>query len=802
MQKKYFLTLILQFLIFSISNAQTTVSVSGIIKAKTSKTILPFVNVILKTVKDSVFVSGTVTNEEGRFYLSKVKPGNYLLEFTYIGYATSQQSLFVGNLSEYLDLKTIEIEEKSTTLQQVIVAGNTTEVSEKMDKKTFSVKDNLSQSGGSVLQVMQNLPSVTVQEGKVQLRGSDKITVLIDGKQTALTGFGNQTGLDNIPASAIEKIEIINNPSSKYDANGNAGIINIIYKKNKSEGFNGKVGFTTGLGSLWVRKDNLPTIRPQYTFTPKINPSTSLNYRKNKINIFFQGDYLYTETLNKNEFVTRTYGNGEVINSQLKRNRNTHFTTLKSGIDYAINDQNAFTFSGLFGSEKIIDRGDQPFFNGNFSQRKRLWQFLEDELKTTVMATANYQHKFKEAGHLLNIGFNYTFHREDEKYFYDNILPSSSGTDAFKLLSDEQVYDFNFDYIKPLKYGRIETGVKFRNRDIPTNMQFIPGTNTVLDTKAGGWATYKELIPALYENYIIENKKWEAEIGLRIEYVKIQYDVNPEHVVYKSDGYNYTQPFPNVRLAYKINDNNKVSIFYNRRVDRPNEVDIRIFPKYDDAEIIKVGNPELRPQFTNSIEVAYKTNWETGNFYNAIYHRIADGTITRISSIISPSNLIYATFQNVNKSYNSGVEIIYTQEISKKYKFNINLNGYKNQIDAFSVENKYPSTYFFSADKQEIFSGNIKLNNIFHFAKNIDAQLMAIYLAPDIIPQGKINSRFSLDVGVKKLIQKEKGELFFNATDLLNTMITKKEINGQGFYYSSNDYYETQVIRVGYSYKF
>jgi len=273
-------------------------------------------------------------------------------------------------------------------------------------------------------------------------------------------------------------------------------------------------------------------------------------------------------------------------------------------------------------------------------------------------------------------------------------------------------------------------------------------------------------------------------------------------VVYKSDGYNYTQPFPNVRLAYKINDNNKVSIFYNRRVDRPNEVDIRIFPKYDDAEIIKVGNPELRPQFTNSIEFAYKTSWENSSFYNAIYHRIADGTITRISSIVPPSNLIYATFQNVNKSYNSGVEIIYTQEISKKYKFNINLNGYKNQIDGFSVENKYPSTHVFSADKQEMFSGNIKLNNTFRFAKNIDAQLMAIYLAPDIIPQGKINSRFSLDVGVKKLIQKEKGELFFNATDLLNTMITKKEINGQGFYYSSNDYYETQVIRVGYSYKF
>jgi outer membrane receptor protein involved in Fe transport len=800
--KKVLYFLILQLSFFSISNAQTSVTVSGLIKDKNNKSVLSFVNVVLKTEKDSSFVSGTVTNEEGRFSLSKIKSGNYYLEVSYIGYKTTKQSLFVGNLTEYLDIKNIEIEEESTSLQEVVVTGKTSEISEKMDKKTFSLKDNISQSGGSVLQAMQNLPSVTVQDGKVQLRGNDKVTVLIDGKQTALTGFGNQSGLDNIPASAIEKIEIINNPSAKYDANGNAGIINIIYKKNKKDGFNGKIGFTTGVGSLWVRKENLPTIRPQYTFTPKINPSVSLNYRKNKINVFFQGDYLYTETLNKNEFVTRNYDNGDVINSQLKRNRNTHFTTLKSGFDYAINDQNSLTISGLFGSKKIIDRGDQPFFNSDFSQRNRLWQFLEDELKTTIMATASYQHKFKEAGHLLNIGFNYTFHREDEKYFYDNYLPTSTGTDAFKLLSDEQVYDLNFDYIKPLKYGRIETGIKLRNRNIPTNMQFIPGVNSVLDTNAGGWATYKELIPAVYGNYIFENKKWEAELGLRIEYVKIQYDVNPNHIVYKSDGYNYTQPFPNLRLAYKINDNNKVSVFYNRRVDRPNEVDIRIFPKYDDAEIIKVGNPALRPQFTNSIELGYKTSWKKGSLYNAFYHRFADGTITRISSTVPPSNLIYATFQNVNKSYNTGIEMVLAQEISKLYAFNINLNAYRNQIDAFTVENKYPTTHLFSADKQEIYSGNIKLNNTFHFPKNIDVQLTGIYLAPDIIPQGKIKSRFSLDLGLKKAIQKGKGELFFNATDLLNTMIIKKEINGQGFNYTSNDYYETQVIRLGYSYKF
>jgi outer membrane receptor protein involved in Fe transport len=796
------IVILVTFLTSNAFSQNKGVTISGLIKDKANKSALSYVNVVLKTEKDSAFVTGTVSNEEGRFTLSNVKPNNYYFEISFIGYVTKRQSIYVGSLSEFLDVATIDLEEDIKKLTEVVVVAKQDEVGGKMDKKTFKVEDNISQSGGSVLQTMQNLPGVTVQDGKVQLRGNDKVTVLIDGKQTALTGFGSQSGLDNIPSSAIEKIEIINNPSSKYDANGNAGIINIVMKKNKQEGFNGKVGFTTGLGSLWVRQENLPTIRPQYQFTPKINPSISLNYRKKKINVFFQADNLYTQTLNKNEFVTRTYDDGTIINQQLKRNRNTNFFTSKTGFDWSINQNNTLTISALYGSEKIIDRGDQPFFNADNTVRKRLWQFLEDELKTTVMATAAYQHKFKQAGHLLNIGFNYTFHREDEKYFYDNYLPTTTGTDAFKLLSDEQVYDFNFDYIKPLKYGRIETGVKLRNRNIPTNMQFIPGVNSVLDTSAGGWATYKELIPAVYGNYIFENKKWEAELGLRIEYVKIQYDVNPNHNTYKSDGYNYTQPFPNARLAYKINDRNKISFFYNRRVDRPNEVDIRIFPKYDDAEIIKVGNPALRPQFTNSFELGFKTSWNKGYFYSAAYHRFADGTITRISSIAPNSNLIYAIFQNAGRSYNTGLEIVLTQEVAKWYSFNLNLNGYHNQINAFSVENKYPVPNTFSADKQEIISGNIKLNNTFHLPKNFDAQLTAIYLAPDIIPQGKIAQRFSLDFGIKKSLQKGKGELFLNATDILNTMIIKKEIQGQGFKYISTDYYETQVIRLGYNYKF
>ena len=333
-------------------------------------------------------------------------------------------------------------------------------------------------------------------------------------------------------------------------------------------------------------------------------------------------------------------------------------------------------------------------------------------------------------------------------------------------------------------------------------MQFFQGQNSPIDAGAGGWAEYKEIIPALYGNYSFENETYEAEIGLRMEYVDLNYLVNPDHNTYKSDGYNYTEPFPNMRFAYKFNENNKMSVFYNRRVDRPNEVDIRIFPKYDDVELIKVGNPGLRPQFTNLIELGYKTSWEQGSLYAAIYHRFADGTITRISSTDGTSNVIYAIFQNAGKSYNSGIEMVFEQEVTDWYSLNMNGNIYRNKIDAFTVQNLYPTPNTFSADTQKITSGSLKLNNTLKFSEKVNAQLSAVYLAPDIIPQGKIESRFSLDFGVKKSIQKGKGELFLNATDLLNTMTVKTEIFGEGFSYTSSNYAESQVIRLGYSYKF
>lgn len=794
-----FLSAVLFLLSFS---SQAQVTISGKLADTEKKDPIPYVKVFLMNASDSSFVAGAFSDEDGIYAVDAPKAGSYYLEFKHFDFENKRFPVFVGDLSQALNLPNIYLEAVKVELEELVVEGKAEDLNYNLDKKSYSADENVVQAGGTVLQLLQNLPGITIQDGKVLLRGSDKVLIFIDGKQTALTGFGSQSGLENIPASSVEKVEIINNPSAKYDANGNAGIINIVLKKNRKEGFNGKVGLTAGAGALWVRKENLPTIRPQYTVTPKINPSLALNYRKNRVNVFLQADNLYTQTLNKNEFVTRTYDDGTVIQQQLKRNRNTNFLTAKLGLDFFMNANNSFTFSGMFGSEKIIDHGDQPFFNGDLSQRLRLWQFLEDELKTTAMFSGVYQHKFKTAGHTLNVGLNYTFHRENEKYYYDNYLPSSTGTDAFKLLSDEQVYDFNLDYLKPLRYGRVEAGVKMRYRYIPTNMQFKPGQNSVLDSTAGGWANYKEVIPALYGNYILETDKLEAELGLRMEYVKIDYQVNPDHNTYKSSGYNYTQPFPNVRFAYKINANNKVSLYFNRRVDRPNEVDIRIFPKYDDAEIIKVGNPGLRPQFTNNLELGYKSAWKKGYFFASVFRKDATATITRISTIVPSSTLIYAVFQNAGKSNSTGMEFSLGHQFSKAYTIALNATVYYNEIAAFTVNNLYPTPVTFTAEKESIYSGSVKMTNNFTLPKNVTLQVILTYLAPDVIPQGKIDQRFSVDFGLRKRIQHGKAALFINATDLFNTLVIRKQIQGNGFHYTTTDYYETQVIRVGYTRNF
>ena len=289
------------------------VTVFGRVQDARSKAPVPYLTVQLLAERDSAFVAGRLTDSTGAFTLTGLKKGIYLLDARSIGYAPLRQRVLVGELSAYLDLGVLLMEPVARALDAVQVTAAADEVAGTMDRKTYTVADIIAQAGGSVLQAMASLPGVTIQDGKVQLRGSDKVAVLIDGRQTALTGAGTQTGLENLPASALQGIEIINNPTARFDANASAGIINLVFKKQEQEGFTGRAGFMGGAGALWEKRENLPTIRPQFQNTPKLNPSVSVNYRRHGTNAFLQGDWLYAPTLNKNEFATRTYNNGDVI---------------------------------------------------------------------------------------------------------------------------------------------------------------------------------------------------------------------------------------------------------------------------------------------------------------------------------------------------------------------------------------------------------------------------------------------------------------------------------------------------------
>ena len=804
MQLKRLFNLIILMSLFVSSFAQIdNAVVSGTVRHEQSKELLPYVNVVVND-SEGAFLTGTITNDDGIFTIDGLSTGDYSVIVSFMGFTEKVVPLHVGSLNRFLDLGTISLSESTTQLEEVIVTARTMEVSSRMDKKTFSVEDNLSQQGGSVLQLMQNLPGVTIdRDGKVFLRGSDKVTILVDGKQTAITGIGSQSGLDNIPASAIASVEIINNPSAKYDASGMAGIVNIVFKKDQEFGWNGKAGLMLGVGALAEKEPNLDGIRDQYSFTPKINPSFSSNYKREKTNVFVQADLLYHKQMMKNEFTLRSYDNGDKVHQQFLENRTQPIYNVKAGIDYNPNKRNTFTFSALFNYREYTDLGDLPYddINGN---RIRLWQYYENEINQTLFATLTHKHSFNQPGHSLTSSFNYSFRRKDEVFNFTNreYNPDLFGTDTTGLIADEHIFDLTIDYSKPLKSGRLEIGTKQRARNFPNDIYFKPGDNSILDPTLSGSAEYREWLSAVYGTYIYELKKFELEAGLRVEYAKVDYLVDPNHSVYSSTGFDYIDPFPSIRATWLISDNSRVSVFYNRRVDRPEEKELRTFPTYASPEILSMGNPNLQPQFTQSVELGYRQSWNGGYFYSSAYHRMSTNILTKIITEVPMSNRLAEVNQNADKGQNTGVELVLDQQLGSKLRLNANGNIYRNNIGAFTIVNAYPSDITYVGQKQNIITGNAKVNLIAKMLKDTELQVTGIYLAKDIIPQGKILARYSIDAGLSKKIQNGKGELFINTSDILNTLVMRHEIEGTTFSLISDDYYETQVVRIGYQYRF
>jgi outer membrane receptor protein involved in Fe transport len=788
-----------------ISFAQNGASISGRIFDGETNQALPFASVTLNIGNN--IISGTISGEDGRFLFSGIEKGNYVVKSSFVGYAASETELLVGELNDKFDLGKIVLSPSAEQLNEVTIKAKREIVSADLDKKTFNLADNIAQSNGSVLDAMKTMPGVTVDsEGKVMLRGSDKVMILMDGKQSSLTGFGNQKGLDNIPAANIESIEIINNPSAKYDATGMAGIINIIYKKENINGISGDFGLAFGLGALTKPKDDLPSELGSYSVNPKYIPSFSLNRRTDKTNIYLRSEAMFLNKLPNNEFTTRYYNDGSTIISQVPENRTQQHYILNGGLDWFLDDNNTLTFTSIFDWESHVDTAQVPYINMDSGERLRYWHWNEEEVTGYLNLAVNYNHKFAEPGHELDLRAQYTRGWEDESYFLNDSSSYREGNDATHIIATEHTTNIAADYVKPMQNGRLEAGTKLQWRRLPVEYTITPGEGSIIYPGMGDWSDWGEDIYAGYLNYIYERRKFDVEAGLRTEYTKVFYTIAPENIYYpENDSYDYFKLFPNVRLTYKIDDNNRISAFYNRRVDRPGEPELRIFPKYDDPELMKVGNPYLRPQFSQTFELAYKRLWGTGSVFLSAYHRIIDDAFQRVYSIDESNSdytIINKIYQNTGSATNTGIELIFSQQILKAWKLSGSFNGYNNEIDAYSGTMYFPYERPFSIDASSDKTWDMKVNNQIILPKGLEIQLTGVYYAEKDIPQGKQFSRSSIDLGIKKEIMEGKGEIIFSFSDIFNDFGIRQEYTGDGFTALYENYYETQVARLGFKYKF
>jgi outer membrane receptor protein involved in Fe transport len=787
--------------------AQTEATVSGRMVDARTQMPLPFASVTVSSRATGAAVTGVLTDDDGRFVVAGLPEGQYVFNLEFLGYRPIDTTVLVTARNPIYDLGAFDLQPNVEDIEEVVATAQRQIVEATLDRRVYNMEDNIAGSMGSVLDAMRGLPGVTVgQDGQVLLRGSDRVAVLIDGKYSSLTGFGNQAGLDSIPAGNIASIEIINNPSAAYDAAGMAGIINIVYRQDVERGLNYEAGLALATGALSKRRSDLPSELGSYSGNVKLIPSFDISYNEDDRRYFLQSEFLIQDDLPNNEFTSRFYDDGHVILSQVPENREQEQYIISAGLDRTLDERRSYSLSAILDFETHTDRAQVPFIDAATMQRNRYWFWREKEDTGYFNVNFDYSLAFDEPGHTLSFSGQYTRGWEDEAYFLNEESPVRVGTDMTHVDATEHVLPFQIDYVRPLATGRFETGARLQKRWIPVTYTVDRGVDSVIYQGLGDWSEWGEDIFAGYVNYVHERERYAVEAGVRAEQTDVYYDLPPENTYYdQSDSYDYFELYPNVRLTYKIDDSNSFAVYYNNRVDRPAEAELRIFPKYDDPELLKVGNPYLRPQFTETVEVSYEHLWDTGSAIASVYYRDIDDPFTRVFAI-DPTNTTYdivnRIYQNVGSGNQTGLELILSQDISSRWEVSGSVNWYDNVIDADVVTLLFPVERPFLVERSADNTWDMSLNSVFSFSNGARAQLSFVYYAAKNIAQGTQDARSSIDVGFTKPVFGDRGELVFSVTDLLNEFGIKQNIRGAGFDAIYENYYETQVVSFGLNYEF
>lgn len=739
------------FLAHSASLFSQNIKIIGKVQDAGTAEPLEYATIALRSEQDSSIKIGAVTDVNGKFVVEHVKPGKYFVQIDFIGYYKKTiEKVYPIQDGQVIDLKTIGLSaalEKSK--DSVEITAERGFVIQHIDKKVFTADQSLVSQGGNATDLLTQLPSVAVDmDGVISLRGSENVNILINGKPSGLTG----ANLSQIPASSIESIELITNPSAKYDPDGTSGIINIILKKSTKPGYNGSVSL--GIGS-----------------NRKYNGSASFNLQKGKFSLFSNYSYRYDTRYRYFNGDRQTLGENPVrIIQQADAENLSQTHVLRLGSDYNLTKKDVIgvSFTGNLGTKTSWENRTYSFYDGN-ALLTQIWQkhTNEDEPSQTFDLNAYFKHTFRPKS-TLNIDLTHSNNKANNDFYsilnyYDpqnqldtsltpfnqqNIVPSSIQTTTFMA---------DFSHVMKEKYT-LEAGYKtiLRNWDNNQQSTLFNYTNSEYENNVGltNHFKYNEGIHSLYASLAGNWKKLAYKAGLRAEQTYRNGNLVTTGQTFSTPYFNV---FPSAFLNYEINDKWKVNAAYSMRINRPSPKQLNPFDNVADPLSIRMGNPYLEPEYVHSMEIGFGTYIKQTSLNSTFYYRQINNAFSRYL-VVDSSGAARVTSVNLLGGYNWGWEFNWNGNILKWWSISLNTNLFQNTLNADNL-----GTY-----NSSLINYSFRLINNIKLGKTWDIQLSGNYTSPRNTPQGKMFPTQSWDLAVRKKLLKNKLILAVNGSDLTN----------------------------------
>ncbi|MGY4383607.1 outer membrane receptor protein involved in Fe transport [Pedobacter sp. UYP24] len=794
--------------IYSITLTAQTPS-EGKITAKlvdaTNNQTIPFASAIVINRKTKAIVKGAQTDIDGNLIILGLPKGVFTFKISYVGYQTMvRDSVAVTDAKKDINFGTINMKlSKGTALNEVTITAPKSTIQMGIDKKIFSVDQSLVSEGGSASDLLQNVPSVQTDiDGNVSLRGSSGVRVLIDGKPSLIAGGNVAQILQSIPASSIESVELITNPSAKYDAEGQSGIINIVLKKNKKLGLNGAVALTAG------SQENY-------------NANTNLSFQNSKINLYGNYSYRYGNRLGGG-FNNIQYTNLLSPSSAAFTNQITDSKSLdkghnfKAGIDYYVSDKSILSFSGGFNvrdndrSELLsIDKLDQLRNPLELSNRTN----SNSGTGGSYDLNLDYNQKFSKPKEELTFNLSFSEGDNNNDQIYNTNIYNVNGMPVMSFLNIQnnnnygynKNYNIQTDYTLPIgELGKIEAGyrsqIKFaENSQISSNSDIFTG-DFVNNFALSNLFNSKDQVHALYFNFQNQIKNFGYQFGLRAEDATLDtrlgtYQSNGG-IAYTPGKVAYKRIYPSLFLTEKFKGDQQLQLSYSRRVNRPRGWDTNPFLDVSDPYNYRQGNPNLLPEDVHAFELSYSKYWKKVTLTSTAYLRKTNDVIQRVRTTPAEyegTGITLTTPINLARSINSGFELISKVDVVKAWSFTGNVNLY--QVDVKGNSNS-------GVLENSGFSWNANLTNNFILPYNITLQVKGDYRAREAMAQGTRNAMYGLDAGAKYDFKDKKSSLSLNIRDIFNTRKWSMTTEAGGTIVDFSRRMQGTVANLTYSYRF